>query len=101
MDASFVVKHYVELRLLRYVIAVGEELHFGRAARRLNLSAPALSKQIKDLEEVLGYLLFDRKTREVVVTAAGVVFVAEARQALVHVERAMECGFNLSGKNDA
>jgi DNA-binding transcriptional LysR family regulator len=92
MDAPSVAKHYVELRLLRYVIAVAEELHFSRAAKRLNLSAPALSKQIKDLEGVLGYLLFERKTREVVLTAAGAAFMAEARQALVHVERAMECG---------
>src|SRR6204780_425694 len=84
-----VVKH-VELRLLRYVIAVAEELHFGRAAKRLHLSAPALSKQIKDLEGVLGYLLFERKTREVVLTAAGTAFIGEARRALVHAERAME-----------
>jgi DNA-binding transcriptional LysR family regulator len=83
MDAPPVAKHYVELRLLRYVIAVAEELHFGRAAKRLNLSPPALSKQIKDLEGVLGYLLFERKTREVVLTAAGVAFMADARQALV------------------
>ena len=96
MDAPSVAKHYVELRLLRYVIAVAEELHFGRAAKCLNLSAPALSKQIKDLEGVLGYLLFERKTREVVLTAAGMAFIAEARQALVHVERAMECSYAAS-----
>jgi DNA-binding transcriptional LysR family regulator len=89
-------KHYIELRLLRYVIAVAEELHFGRAAKRLNLSAPALSKQIKDLEGVLGYLLFERKTREVVLTAAGAAFMTEARQALAYVERAMECGYAAS-----
>src|SRR3984885_8595767 len=77
-------------------MSVAEKLHFGRAAKRLNLSAPALSKQIKDLEGVLGYLLFDRKTREVVLTAAGVAFMADARQALVHVERAMECGYAAS-----
>jgi DNA-binding transcriptional LysR family regulator len=96
MDAPSVANQYVELRLLRYVIAVAEELHFGRAARRLNLSAPALSKQIKDLEGVLGYLLFDRKTREVVLTAAGTAFIGEARRALVHAERAMEYGYAAS-----
>src|ERR1700728_1466547 len=96
MDTPSVAKHYVELRLLRYVIAVAEELHFGRAAKRLNLSAPALSKQIKDLEGILGYLLFGRKTREVVLTPAGAAFMAEARQALMHVERAMECGYAAS-----
>jgi DNA-binding transcriptional LysR family regulator len=96
MGASPVAKHFVELRLLRYVIAVAEELHFGRAAKRLHLSAPALSKQIKDLERDLSYLLFERKTREVVMTAAGTAFVAEAREALVRVERAVECGYAAS-----
>lgn len=96
MHAPSVARHYVELRLLRYVIAVAEELHFGRAAKRLHLSPPALSKQIKDLEHVLGYLLFERKTREVILTPAGAAFVAEARLALVHVERAMECGYAAS-----
>ncbi len=96
MDATAIAHHYVELRLLRYVIAVAEELHFGRAARRLNLSTPALSKQIKDLEDVLGYVLFERRTREVLVTAAGLAFMTEARQALVHVKRAMERGYAAS-----
>lgn len=96
MNLPSVAKHRVELRLLRYVIAVAEELHFGRAAKRLHLSAPALSKQIKDLEGVLGYLMFERKTREVVLTPAGTAFIAEARLALVHVERAMERGYAAS-----
>jgi DNA-binding transcriptional LysR family regulator len=96
MDAPSVAKHYIELRLLRYVIGVAEELHFGRAAKRLNVSAPSLSKQLKDLEHVLGYLLFERKTREVTLTRAGIAFVTEARQALVHVERGMERGYAAS-----
>lgn len=83
---------YLELRLLRYAIAVAEELHFARAAERLRLSAPSLSKQIKQLEAVLGYQLFERKTREVLLTPAGAAFVTEARQALVYAERAVECG---------
>lgn len=83
---------YLELRLLRYAIAIAEELHFARAAERLHLSAPSLSKQIKQLEAVLGYELFERKTREVLLTPAGSAFVIEARQALVHAERAVECG---------
>lgn len=81
-----------ELRHLRYVIAVAEELHFTRAAKRLHLSVPALSTRVKELETDLGYQLFVRNTREVVMTPAGVAFVAEARQAIVHVERAIECG---------
>jgi DNA-binding transcriptional LysR family regulator len=96
MDAQSVAEQHIELRLLRYVIAVAEELHFGRAAKRLHLSAPALSKQIKDLEGDLGYLLFERKTREVVLTPAGGALVAESRLALVHVERAIERAFAAS-----
>jgi DNA-binding transcriptional LysR family regulator len=89
-------KQHIELRLLRYTIAVAEELHFGRAATRLNLSAPSLSKQLKNLEHALGYLLFERKTREVLLTPAGTAFVVEARQALVRVERAIEYGYAAS-----
>lgn len=96
MDASSIAQHCVELRLLRYVIAVAEELHFGRAARRLHLSAPALSKQVKDLEHDLGYALFERRTREVLLTPAGAAFVVEARQALLRVERAVEYGYAAS-----
>lgn len=49
--------------LLHYAISVAEELNFGHASKRLHLSAPALSKQIKDVEQVLGYRLFERQTR--------------------------------------
>lgn len=101
MDASLTTKHFVELRLLRYVIAVVEELHFGRAAERLHLSAPALSRQIKDLEDNLGYRLFERKTREVLVTPAGNAFVAEARRALAHAQRAVEYGYAMSCSDSA
>jgi DNA-binding transcriptional LysR family regulator len=96
MNARPLARHHVELRLLRYVIAVAEELHFGRASKRLHLSTPALSKQIKDLESNLGYALFERKTREVVVTSAGAAFTTEARQALAHADRAMELGYAAS-----
>ena len=99
MDASSIAQHHVELRLLRYVIAVAAELHFGRAAKRLHLSPPTLSKQIKDLERGLGYALFERKTREVLLTPAGAAFLAEARQALARVERAVECGYAASRGN--
>jgi DNA-binding transcriptional LysR family regulator len=92
LDSRSDARHFVEIRLLRYVIAVGEELHFGKAANRLHLSAPTLSKQIKDLERVLGYRLFERKTREITLTAAGAAFTYEARLALLHAERAVEFG---------
>ena len=87
---------FIEVRLLRYVIAVSEELHFGRAAHRLHLSAPTLSKQIKGLELRLGYELFSRKTRDVVTTPAGAAFVDQARHALARVLRAVECGYAAS-----
>ena len=82
----------VELRLLRYVIAVAEELHFTRASRRLHLATPSLSRQIRQLEQLLGYALFERKTRAVALTSAGAAFLAEARQAVLHTQRAVEAG---------
>jgi len=101
MDAATVANQHVEIRLLRYVIAVAEELHFARASGRLNLSPPSLSRQIKELEQVLGYLLFERRTRDVVLTPAGAAFVAEARTALLHVVRAIECGYTASRGNNS
>lgn len=80
----------VELRQMRYVIAVADELHFGRAAHRLHLAPPSLSKQIRQLEAVLGYRLFERKTHQVILTSAGAAFVAEGRLSLDHAKRAVE-----------
>ena len=79
----------VELRVLRYVIAVAEELHFSRAALRVHVAQPSLSKQIRELECDLGVKLFDRTNRHVQLTHAGRIFVKEATKALAHAERAV------------
>jgi DNA-binding transcriptional LysR family regulator len=72
----------VHLRNLRYFAAVAEELHFSRAAERLRVSQPALSKQIRQLERELRFPLFERDRRRVELTAAGEVLLPGARQVL-------------------
>jgi DNA-binding transcriptional LysR family regulator len=72
----------VEARQLRYYLAVAEELHFGRAAERLGMAQPPLSRAIRTLERQLGVRLLERTTRQVTLTAAGEVLVRDARTAL-------------------
>jgi DNA-binding transcriptional LysR family regulator len=72
----------MELRHLRYFVAVGEEQHYGRASRRLGVAQPALSRQIRDLEEEVGFELFDRLPRGVKLSAAGKLFLEDARRTL-------------------
>jgi DNA-binding transcriptional LysR family regulator len=80
----------MELRQIRYVLALAEECHFGRAAQRLHVAQSALSQQLKQLERELGTTLFSRSTRRVELTEAGRHLVTHARSILAEVERAEE-----------
>ncbi|HYI20718.1 MAG TPA: LysR family transcriptional regulator [Solirubrobacteraceae bacterium] len=80
----------VELRKLHYFVAVGEELHFGRAAARLHMSQSPLSRAIRELERELGVLLFIRTTRRVELTPAGSALLVRTRRALAEIELAVD-----------
>ena len=78
----------IELHQLRCFVAVAEELHFGRAARRLFMTQPPLSRQIQLLEHALGIALLERSSRQVSLTAAGERFLRDARHILEFSARA-------------
>jgi len=77
----------IELRLLRYFVAVAEAGHVGRAAERLHISQSPLSRQIRQLEDQLGLVLFDRERRRFRITKTGRWFLEEARDLLSHADR--------------
>ena len=81
MDADF------SIRQLRYFVVVAEELNFTRAAERLQIAQPPLSRQIQSLEQTLGFTLLERTNRRVALTPAGDVFLTECRQILSNVEQ--------------
>jgi DNA-binding transcriptional LysR family regulator len=87
----------VELRQLRYFVAVAEELNFARAAERLRIAGPSLSQQIKALERDLGVRLFDRDRRSVALTVSGEALVADARAVLERAERLRRHAVGLAG----
>jgi DNA-binding transcriptional LysR family regulator len=92
---SFHVGHFqkdggIDLRQLRYFVAVAEELHFGRAAERLGMAQPPLTQQIQKLERALGYRVFARQSRKTTLTEAGMVLLEEARRILAEVDQAID-----------
>lgn len=93
------MKTEIEIRHLRYFLAVVETLHFGRAAEKLGMAQPPLSQQIKNLERILGYALFDRTTRGVKLTTAGQFFAERACDTLLKLNDDIEMTRRLaSGK---
>src|SRR5438045_518533 len=80
----------MELRHLRYFVAVAEELHFRRAAERLHVAQPAVSEQVRKLEEELGVRLLERTHRSVSLTDAGAALLREARSVLEQAEVAQQ-----------
>jgi DNA-binding transcriptional LysR family regulator len=84
----------MELRHLRYFVAVAEELHFSRAAARLHVAQPAVSEQVRKLEQELGVWLFDRTQRSVKLTVAGAALLEESRHVLRHADVAQQAARN-------
>lgn len=80
----------MKTHLLRYFVALAEELHFGRAAQRLSITQPPLSMALKTLEKDLGVVLMERDAKRVTLTAAGEAFLAEARKVLNQIQHAAQ-----------
>jgi DNA-binding transcriptional LysR family regulator len=92
----------IELRTMRYIVEVGNELHFSRAAEKVRVAQPSVSKQIRNVEEELGVELFKRNRKRVEITEAGQAFIENAKQALLFANRATsaarEANIGMQGK---
>lgn len=86
------------LRQLRYFVALAEELHFGKAASKLGIAQPSLTRQIQLLEQIVGATLIERTPRAVSLTPAGVSFLPQARATLQHHDRSVETARNVSAR---
>jgi DNA-binding transcriptional LysR family regulator len=91
----------IDARQLRYFLAVADELHFGRAAARLHIAQPALSRAIRRLELVLDAHLFERDSRHVVLTPAGAAFVSDARAVVDHLAHGVAAARRAAGGKHA
>src|SRR5437764_14302760 len=80
----------MELRQIRSFLSIAETLHFGRTAELIHLSQPALSLQIRSLEEEIGVRLFDRNRRKTTLTPAGALFREDAADVLARVDRSLQ-----------
>src|SRR5580765_6903149 len=87
----------MELRHLRYFIEVAEEENVSRAALKLHVSQPALSRQVRDLEEELGFPLLERSAKSVRLTEAGRMFLSEARAVLQRADEAVKAARTIAG----
>ncbi len=87
------------LRQLRYFAVLAEDLHFAKAAARLGISQPALTRQIQNLEKLVGTTLLERSQRSVSLTPAGAAFAERARETLQHHDRSLETARNVAARN--
>ena len=90
------MKQEIEFRHLRYFLAVAETLHFSEAAAQLHMAQPPLSQQIRSLERILGYPLFQRTTRGVRLTKDGEYFRERARNAVAKLQDDVEMAYRVA-----